>query len=209
MTATEIFARAIGAIPHDGPIHECGMCGARSNSHRASAIIKDSFTQNDMVHGDWICWACETALKDRRSRSSFLANKDKYIKLERRQIWPTIWNPPDPPFVIYCTTAGKKHGLFLSQPAQSKHRFRIQCDHQGAWYQSGDQIWMVETAKMVLAGVRRDSLETGHYDSNDYIAVGAQAIREYEQHVSSVRHTEKYTILFGLMPGKDNLKEIL
>lgn len=209
MTATELFARSINAIPHDGPIHECGMCGARSNSKLARNVIKDSFMQNDLIHGDWICWACETALNDRRSRSSFIARENEYIKLERRQIWPTIWNPPDPPFIIYCTTAGKKHGLFLTQPAQSRHRFPVQCDHQSAWYQSDDRFWMEETAKMLLAGVLRDSLETGHYNSNDYIAVGAQAIREYEQLMTSVRHTEKHTILFGLMPGKDNLKEIL
>lgn len=209
MSATEMFALSIGASPHSGKRNECGMCGAFAPCHPASKVIKSSFMQNDCIHGEWICWACETALNDRRSRGSFVVADGMYRKLLRCECWPLLWNPPVPPFVVYFTTAGKKHGLFLSRPASDRNGFWVQCDHLGCWYWHVDRPWMEKTGHLLISGVRRDSLESGSYCSGDYMAVGCDAIRKYEEDLSGIRKTTKHAVLFGIMPSKEDLKKLL
>lgn len=209
LRATHMLAVALGAIAHDGADNQCGLCGAIGPARPWRDVVKPTFTNIDELRAATICWACAACLDDPRTRSSLVVDARGYRRLVRRDIWPLLISPPEPPFVVYLTISGKKHGVFRQSVATRRDHFRLQCEAMAAYYnRQRDVPRMRLCAELVLAGVSRSSVETGHYDSADYRAAGIATIRAAERTLGPWRPTTLFAILYGLMPGKKDLPEI-
>lgn len=203
--ATHFVAPALGAEPHDGPGETCGFCGRAAPSRPAESVLKENFTNRDELGSPWVCWACEACLNDSRTRSSHLVAAGVFRRLERKEIWPLLLDPPVPPSVMYFSLTGKKHGLFRQEIATSRDAWRLQCEDTWGWFARWQcEGWMRAAVRLRLLGVRRESLETGRYESGDYLKART-GIAEWEAIVKPVRPSQLFTILLGTIPGKEDL----
>lgn len=206
--ATAFVAPALGAVPHSGPAETCGFCGSLAPCRPAERVLKENFTNRDELTSPWVCWACEACLDARETRSSHLVWAGVFNRVERRQIWSLLLEPPSPPFVLYLTLAGQKHGLFRQDIARSREAFRLQCEDLSGWFvRASCEPWMRAAVRLRLAGVRRDSLESGRYDSSDYLKDRA-GILAWEAQIREIRSSQLFSIILGTMPGKEDLGDL-
>lgn len=209
-TATIMVARALGHEAHDGDRQLCGLCGALASCRPSGGVLKPTFTNCDELRSPWVCWACEVCLSDRAVRSHHLVDHDGFHKLNRLGVWHTLYNPPPPPFVLYATHSGKKHGLFRQAIATSPIAFRVQVEQLGGWFdRPAATPWVRVLVQLVADGARRESVATGHYTAHDYRTVGVQPIRGAEHVLQPVRTIDLFVALHGLLPAKDKLPEVL
>jgi hypothetical protein len=188
----------------------CGLCGEQQSARPWQEVIKDTYTTQLDLKTPWVCWACEACLNDRRSRSNVLVANGVYSRPERKQVWPLILNPPAAPFLLYLTLSGKKHGLWKQHVATSREMFRLQCEDLWCMFSpEQDRAWMIACARLLYGGARRDNIETGHYHSGDHTAVGLRELRGLETAIKPVRGTNKFALVFGTMPGRDDIEEVL
>lgn len=210
MTATHVTAVSLGYGPPAGVPAPCGLCGAWAPARPWRSALKPTFTNLDELQSDSVCWACQACLDDRRTRSSFVVEDGRFRPLARGDVWPLLMRPPEPPFVLYLTHSGKKHGLFRQHVARSRERFRLQCEDRSGWFSPLEDLrWMRAAARLVVAGVRRESIATGDYQSHDYFHAGIPAIRDAERLLGSVRQRDLFGIVFGLMPARASVGELL
>lgn len=214
--APEVFCRAVGHKPHDGEYNYCGLCGNYARSKHWKDTLKPSFTAQAELKSPYVCWACECVANDRRSRSNILVKNvsretgvGEYSKPQRKEVWPLLFSPPAPPFLLYLTMSGKKHGLWRQHIAMNKDGFRVQCEDLSCVYLDNDKIWMMNVANMVLNGCSRKSIMSGMYPSRDILSVGVERIRDIEPHLNMIRGSYKWLIMLGVMPGKDDLKDAI
>src|SRR5690606_29417343 len=166
-------------------------------------VLLSSFTALDHLHSEWVCWACQWALSTRATRSSHLATGAGTRKLERKEFWPLLLSPPEPPFVLYLTESGQKHGLYLQRIATSRNLFRVQVDDWSCdFVPSRDVEWMTAAADARRLGVSRDSVASGDYSSREILAMGKE-YRWIEQVLQRWRGTSNLRLL-RLMPGKED-----
>ena len=209
MSATHFTARALGNEAPPGEAQACGLCGQGAPGKPSRQALKTSFTNLDELHSDWVCWACEACLNDRRTRSSVVAFGGEFRKLIRAEIWPLLLDPPEPPFVLYLTRQGKKHGLFRQAVAGSREQFQLQCEELSALFRPRRyRGWMRLCAEMASAGCKRAELEVGRYSSWSYMKVGPDRLLAAEGVLREQRGSSKWDIVFGLMPSLDVLEEL-
>lgn len=209
-TATMMVAMALGFEPHDGESHTCGLCGAEQPARPADRVLKSGFTNRDELTAPWVCWACEECIGDKRTRSSHLVTNDgRFRRVERKETWTLLLDPPDPPFALYFTASGQKHGLFRQTVAASRYIFRVQCESDGGMFHRGHAEWMRAAAELVLAGCARSSMETGRYDPADYARCGVDFIEEREAKLMPRRPTALWRAIIGVMPGKADLPAVM
>ncbi len=205
-SATIMLARAWGLAPHGEEHHPCGLCGADAPARPWKDVLRASNTNQADLKSPWVCWACEACLADRRSRSNTLVVDGQYSRPERKQVWPMLLDPPEPPFLLYLTASGKKHGIWRQHVTMSREAFRLQCEELDCVLRPAeDRIWMAACKTLLLAGARRVSLETGKYHSSDYMKVGFKLLRQQEALIKPVRGTDKFALIFGVMPGRDDI----
>jgi hypothetical protein len=207
MTASKSLAIALGYKPSDQEEFFCGLCGAYAPGKYWKDAIKSSNTSQADLKTQHICWACEACMNDSRTRSNALVlNDGSYRKPERKEIWQLILEPPEPPFVLYLTLTAHKHGIWRQHVARTKTAFRLQCEDYSCIFKPASDIeWMKSCYHLMLAGVRRDSVETGRYTSKDYLTARG-TIKQHEPILQLVRGSEKWAIIFGLMPSREDLK---
>lgn len=209
--ATRFVAAALGAAPSGELGHACGFCGSSEPGYPAEQVLKENFTNRDELTSPWVCWACSACLDARETRSAHLVTAPSleiagdFRRVERKEVWRLLINPPLPPFVLYLTLAGQKHGLFRQEVATSRDAFRVQAEDLSGWYVRAewDQRMLAAVALRKL-GVRRESLETGRYDSSDHLKARS-GIAAFEALVKAVRPTQLFTVILGTMPGKEDL----
>lgn len=210
-TATMMVAQALGFKPHDGESHPCGLCGAEQPARPADRVLKSGFTNRDELTTPWVCWACEECIGDKRTRSSHLVTNDgAFRRVERKETWTLLLDPPEPPFVIYFTASGQKHGLFRQAVATSRNILRVQCESDGGMFvRLDDARWMRAAAELVLAGCARSSMETGRYDPADYARCDPEFVVEREATLRHRRPSALWRAIIGVMPGKADLPDVM
>ncbi|MEM3480659.1 MAG: hypothetical protein QXP84_07680 [Candidatus Korarchaeum sp.] len=89
---------------------KCIFCGFRTERGFPKEL-PGTFTATAWLQaGDVICPSCYLLLKrEEFRRKSWVASKEISFKTAKETL-PDILNPPEPPFVIYITIQGKKHG---------------------------------------------------------------------------------------------------
>lgn len=203
MSATIFVAHCSGVTAPDAPSADCGLCGAFAPARPWRDVLKPSFTALPDLHAEFLCWACEWALSTRATRSSHLAHGDTVRKLERKEFWPLLLDPPEPPFVIYLTESGQKHGLYLQRVAEYRELFRVQVDDWSCdFVPSRDVEWMTAAADARRLGVSRDAIASGDYSSREVLAMGKE-YRWIEKVLERWRGTNNLRLL-RLMPGKED-----
>lgn len=207
-SACRMVAEALGAQAHGGENALCGFCGGVAPARASESVLKENFTNRDELISPWVCWACEACLNAAETRSSHLVTRDgQFRRIERREVWPMLLAPPEPPFALYLTLSGKKHGLFRQSVAESRVAFRLQCEDLSGWYVVDRcSPWMREALALRRLGVRRVSLETGRYFSSDWLKC-RDAIKQFEGSVAGLRASQLFTILLGTMPGEKDIIE--
>jgi hypothetical protein len=209
-SATKVFAETLKYQPTNISAKDCGLCGRHEPAKYWKDVLKDTFSGRSELNSEWICWACEICINDKRTRSNIIIINKAYHKPFRKEIWPFLFNPPKPQWLIYLTLSGKKHGLWRQHIAISNTRFKLQCEDYACMFSpSKDSKWMTAAANLVLEGAQRSSTQNGKYNSTDYYRVGKKRLCELEKIIQPIRHSQKWAIVFGLMPGKDDLKEVL
>lgn len=209
-SATVFVAPLIGAARPDREATTCGLCCGSEPCRDADKVLKSGFTNRDELDTPMVCWACEACLADRSTRSSLLAHDGKIRKLERREVWPLLISPPEPPFVLYWTLSGQKHGLFRQRVADSRDIFRVQCEDRGGdFYRPRSLPWMRAASELVLAKVSRDSMETGNYSSGDYAAAGEGFISDREKLIWPHRSWPATESILSIMPGVKDLPGVM
>lgn len=116
-SATEFVARALGSVRPSGELAPCGFCGTLAPGLPAERVLKENFTNRDEPRAPWVCWACEACLNTRDTRSSHMVADGTFRRLERKEVWPLLLAPPEPPFVVYLTLSGQKHGEVVMLPS--------------------------------------------------------------------------------------------
>jgi len=206
--ASRMLTQAWALSPHGEQPQPCGLCGEVQPARPWQDVIKDTYTTQTDMKTPWVCWACEACLNDRRARSNVLVTaQGGYSRPERKQVWPLLLHPPALPFLLYLTLSGKKHGLWKQHVATSRELYRLQCEDLWCMFSpAADRAWMVACAALVVSKVRRDNVESGRYDSRDYVQASVGAVRSLEALIKPVRGTNKFALVFGVMPGRDDLE---
>jgi len=207
---TEFVMTALGATAPSGKVATCGLCGTSAPGKPAASVLKSGFTNWDELHSDRVCWACESALADRRTRSSLVVDASGYRRVERREIWPLLLEPPEPPWISFFSVSGKKHGLFRQAMASSRESFRVQVEDMHADFdRAADREWMRVLSEVILAGARRDNALSGHYDHGDYHRLGYARIRDTESILSAERNRRaRWMTITSVMPGRADLQKM-
>lgn len=132
MTLGELLALAQNADPPKGSAAgTCMVCGSEmTDGLRISDLVSDDFSNhNRLLAGNGVCPPCAYLFSDRFFRKrGWLASASGFTwfsaenKAERLN---AILNPPEPPFFIYITRAGKKQSWMtcLHRVATSRERF--------------------------------------------------------------------------------------
>lgn len=205
-SAPQFVAGALGFRARGHAVAVCGLCGSRAPCRAAENILKENFTNRDELVSPCVCWGCEVCLNDSRTRSAHLVTAGTFSKVERRDVWGILLSSPFPPFVLYLTLTGKKHGLFRQTVALGP-AFRLQCEELSGWFDpAAHRDWMLEASRLRLLGVRRAGLETGQYASSDYVA-GGSALTRWESGARTLRTSDLFNIIIGTMPGQEDLKK--
>jgi|GEM_PF-1573789 len=166
------IGRLLGRPVPGGEAGTCQVCGlATERGHPAR--FSDNFTQGSLLYaGDVICEYCLPLVKtpDFRRRSWVITpGAVRFGKL--REIGRLVYDPPDPPFALYLTTAGKRYGFLggdaVHAVATSRRVFPVLTDlTTGPVY-----VWADEAREMaalvrdlLAAGVPRKALMEGLRD---------------------------------------------
>lgn len=134
MTNTELIARHIK--PEKGKeIGICKVCGQKTESgFKSKLYIKDArFTNFDLlkaVDSDIICQNCASCLSEPKlRRSSFIADTDKIIYLQKNDIENYVFNLSETgiktPFVFCVTESFKKHMSFKATINYDTNKYTV------------------------------------------------------------------------------------
>jgi len=125
----------------------CGFQDEKMTPFRAST----NFTSSNLLnYGDGICENCRKFFEDQNyRRRSWYCSKGKVVFLDKKDILPTLIDPPDPPFLIHLTKNGKKQGFLqiLAKPNFSRDRFVISFDDRMIWIDRKEIIEMKKVAE--------------------------------------------------------------
>lgn len=170
----------------------CYICG-RTTETGWRGGPSDSFTAwAGCYAGEVTCEGCHALLKDARYRRyTWLATPGELRIADagrRGWVWPTVCDPPEPPFAMYLTTGGQKQGWIslVNYVSESRESYYIGTDWterpvpmQWAWVAdhaevvtalralkvprgvvAGSEVWSVSHLRRVTdAGLRE------HYDT--------------------------------------------
>lgn len=134
MTNTELIAKHIK--PEKGKeIGICKVCGQKTESgFKSKLYIKDArFTNFDLlkaVDSDIICQNCASCLSEPKlRRSSFIADTDKIIYLQKNDIENYVFNLSETgiktPFVFCVTESFKKHMSFKATINYDTNKYTV------------------------------------------------------------------------------------
>ena len=92
----------------------CTIClQPTEHGFKIRQILSDKFADYDkFVHiSNIVCEYCATFLKDERfRRKSWVITRGNVIFLSRQEVKKYLLEPPEPPFAVYISLTGKKHG---------------------------------------------------------------------------------------------------
>ncbi|MCS7256333.1 MAG: hypothetical protein NZ562_06880, partial [Thermomicrobium sp.] len=155
---------------------ERGHAGAPSDNFTAWAAV---------YAGSVLCEYCRPLLRDRRFRSrSWLATPGhvRFVEPGEDRSWlrDALLDPPDPPFALYLTRNGQKHGWLSLQRyvSQSRDRFWVGTDWSDRPVYC-DRLWLRQQVvlldRLAERGVSRGQLLEGRFAPNVWKRAIAEA----------------------------------
>jgi len=113
----------------------CVVCGG-STERGHSYKLPDKFTSAYRLYrGDVLCECCAAMLSEKSLRTrSWLATAHELRYLQRSEWLEVLLEPPEPPFAIYLTLGGKKHGYLslIHRVSMSRERYWLGVDWHDA-----------------------------------------------------------------------------
>jgi len=156
----------------------CYVCGARDDEGWATKPSENFTAWSSCFEGNGICSHCYGLLKTNcvRTRSWLLTQDGFVFQLPEtaRVLWNALLARPDGPWALYQTVGHQKHGwLSIANAVNESQRYwRVAVD----WLDcavSFTAAYVDEFAVVVRdlrqAGVRKDSLITGHWSVHDHM----------------------------------------
>jgi len=143
------LTRLIGTNEPGNHAGRCYLCGEETaTGHREPP--SDAFTAWASVYGGSVlCGHCYAVLHDRRFRArSWLATQQgvRFAESGEGRSWlrDALISPPEPPFALYLTRAGKKQGWIslIRYVSQSRDRFWVGTDWLDRPVQI-DRAWVI------------------------------------------------------------------
>jgi len=90
----------------------CVLCGRETDKGHPVKFSANFTAWSLLGAGNCICERCYTIVNDQTyRRKSWVATTDGIQFLTRKDVLPTLLDPPEPPFAIYVTKSGKKQGF--------------------------------------------------------------------------------------------------
>lgn len=159
-TLSELFASANGIVLRSGP-HRCFYCGAPCDDTETTATwVKPTCNVWQYVaapSSKFVCVGCAAALSEsadvqvfgepekrvgqRNRLYSWVVTEHAataYTKAHALELQANLLTPPDPPFGICLTTAGKKHLLYLGRVNDGGESVAVNLDEQIIRYVPSD-----------------------------------------------------------------------
>ena len=136
------LARLAGVSPRrrGGKRGYCMICWRYTEEGmEPGRIFKDTFTEYNKImrFGDVVCPYCAAILEtqDYRRRSWVMARDGVRFLKGKDEIADVLTEPPEPPFFIYLTMTGKKHGWIALAwtVAFSRDRYPVSVDGEVVW----------------------------------------------------------------------------
>lgn len=106
-----------------------GLCGVCGESNKCYDILKDTFTNLDMLKNKMICKNCVPLFSDKWRKSAFYFTKKKLIKLKQNEFEDLIFKEKlEFPCILSFSESRKKHRLFKSKISYSNEKINISTD---------------------------------------------------------------------------------
>ncbi len=199
------------------PDDPCWLCGGPTNGFgwMRTAWLTPTFTNHNLaavLSSRAVCQPCvalsskstwdeyvaahpEMGLKTGHAMSwrfyshVFAAGLHDCPSRERWRQW--LLDPPEPPFVFCVSTSGQKHLLFRCRVAGSRDLFPVQFEDERILVRrTAFAGCLADFEEGLAAGLRRDDLLTGRYNSRQSLNAGLARWRDLEYRLERWRRME-------------------
>lgn len=191
MKATHLLHQACGGLALEGVrrLEEpalCAICGERTGDVDVRDVTGNAFTQYDLLRArdsPGACEACAWAKAQKEFRwSHWVVSPAGLRKFKWFEAEEVLFNPPEPPFAIYCTTSMKKIGALFTPVNHSREGFTVQMEMTPVAFNPARAEPVLETIK-VLRGHKFTEAEmiSGHYKQAKMMQAGPLVVMEAEE----------------------------
>jgi hypothetical protein len=180
----------------------CIVCGRRVDDG-FPARLKENFTAHQWLQAfpDGVfCPACHWFMNTPEvRRHHWILSREGIRYITREEGWKLVWNPPQPPFALYFSRTGKKHGWLrlVHKITTARNSLWIGWDEDIIYMnpQSFPIAWLdVYLPKVKEAGVTKKEL------------LSEWTLKHIEEHynewkkLKALKGTKKYEFLVWLLP---------
>lgn len=175
MTATQLFARAMGTMDF-GTGERCFYCGGECDRRHTSAeFVKPTFTGHSCVafpESRYVCAGCVAAMNSQCRFDGYdkpqkvwsyswvvsPAGAERYTKANLPQLTAACINPHEPPFAIAIADSGQKHQLYLAPVNHERETVTVVLECERITYRPCDLSERLLLCKRVAAAAGKPSL---------------------------------------------------
>lgn len=217
MNTTEFIWQSAGHSLWEGIEDVKGVCCFCGKQIKQGKKIKDCvssiFGNWDLFkysHLEWCCPACVYCLRESKLRTSnWIATGEKLIYFKRENIAETIFNPPNPPFVIAITESFKKHLAIKARINYSQKRFWITMENMGMWFEPDKWRGIFEIMKELAEGeFSKTEIRSGEYQARRIQNYGIEKWEKQEELLKPVRRQPVFKLLvFAINLPKKEVKK--
>jgi len=137
--------------PYEGSLQgTCVLCGRETDKGHPVKFSSNFTAWSLLGAGDCICERCYTLINDQTYRRKSWVISSKGIKyLTRKDVLPTLLEPPEPPFSIYITKTGKKQGFLqlMNRVSLSRNTYYVSFEDSLIFVDRKELAEMVKVAK--------------------------------------------------------------
>lgn len=164
----------------------CIFCGELTDKGFKPKLGENFLDYPLMTSGDVICPHCMLLLKSSDfRRKSWVVNPSSINFMKAKETLQFIINPPDPPFAIYVTFSGKKHGWIAMMKrgvSFSKNRFMVGNDGNLISISREEATLLVNLASELLtSGFKKSELLGLRPRAERLAKIGIEKWKEFER----------------------------
>lgn len=193
----------------------CAVCGSEiSEGVPLKKVVSDAFTNWDVLADateTHACKACAYCIRDRRTRQScYVATKDSLVFFKRDDIEKYLFDPPEPPFVLFVTASYKKHGSFRAHVNQSRKLFYVQFEDRSVLFSPSKYKDVFNVMKRMYATFNKtEEIGKGEYIQRRVQEYGIAAWKRDESTIAQYRGSMVFELLlYALNKPEEGLKKI-
>lgn len=225
--------------PHDpAPDTPCWLCGGDTNGKgwQRAIWLPPTFTNHNLaarITSPSICQSC-VAMSSKDTWERYVsAHPEMGLKTGHAMSWRSYshafseaghecpgrarWrelliNPPKPPFVFCISTSGQKHLVFRCRIAGSRELYPVQFEDTKMRVRRTSIVrCLADFEEGLAAGLSRDGLLTGRYNSKYALKAGLKQWRDIEKRIGRWRRVEPWILTlahrFATSPEKSKEAE--